>query len=60
MVTDGEHSTVKETILVVVAPPFATIVYVDVHVPGVVVGTEILLQFEVSAAVAHPVYVILP
>ena len=46
--------------MVPVAPPVATMVYVDVHVPGVVVGTEILLQFKLSAAKEHPDYVILP
>ena len=48
------------TTLVTTTPPVAVIVNVDVHVPVEVVEIEILLQLELSAAVVHPDYVMLP
>ena len=48
------------TTLVTTTPPVAVMVNVDVHVPVEVVGTEILLQLELSAAIEHPAYVMLP
>ena len=58
--TFASHITVNVTILVITAPPVAVMVYVDVHVPVEVVGTDILLQIELSAAIEHPAYVMLP